>query len=53
VGLAARLIQYLQRWIYADHLDTEMRDDQFGKARCAAAKFDDRRHLGSIDMNRE
>jgi hypothetical protein len=41
------------RRIYADHLDAKMRSQYFGKAPCAAAKIDDQRHLGSIDMNGE
>src|SRR5215469_18120057 len=51
--LTASLIEHLQRRIYADHLDAEMRRQQFGKAPSATTEIDDQRNLGPINMKRE
>ena len=40
-GLTASLIQHLQRGIDADHLDAEMRGQQFGKASGPTTEIDD------------
>jgi hypothetical protein len=44
--LTASLIEHLHRWVDADHLDTEMRRQQFGKTPGATT-------FGPINMNRE
>src|SRR5262249_25772834 len=43
--LTASLIEHLQRRIYADHLDAEMRRQKFGKAPGATTEIDDQRNL--------
>src|SRR5208282_4003269 len=44
---------HLLRWVDTDDLNTEMRGQQLGETSRTAAKVDDQRYCGSIDMNRE